>query len=494
MICVQRTQGHIPNYITSANYPRPRSERGSCCYSSRRVSLSTSTHTNDSLRYEIRRTGYQDIKRTCCVHSTTSVSTRSFQPSLLITNTNICYDRVLAAPSAFMASINTRKEQSQHESSLEIAPSATSARKKEAPGHSIDTSISETKTTTSSSSGKAMAPVFNTWAIDFPSANITTAVGKPATTVESCPKADLMDLDISQETTQPVLQFTAPSTKKQACEPVVKVPSFFDQKIEALEKSGVLSTTQLETLKTIQAQVHACANPTTPVKEAPCRGVCTSSELKIVRPAAAAPKVTTGIAREFTEQQNTFLIGEHVHKTRYHTAASLTEDFEKLSISDKKPAEPVVTHIPSMEKMEMASDTKHAEPAATDIPSTEYLRMTAAKKSGKPAATKVLTTEKSKTNPFGPPPAKGKGPSLPAHLMNRSNSADHGEAARVQYLGSNNNLTPVSDQQPREEFTSSVRPARRNKINETGFIALTENHAAGKKGADPLLVAHNRGL
>ena len=411
-----------------------------------------------------------------------------------ITNTNICYDRVLAAPSAFMASINRRKEQSQYKSRLEIESSATSARLKEAPGHSIDTSISETKITTSSSSEKAMAPVFNTLAIDFPSANIMTAVGKPATTVQSCPKADLMDLDISQETTQPVLQFTAPSTKKQPYEPVVEVPSSFDQKIEALEKSGVLSTTQLEALKTIQAQVHACANPITPVKEGPRRGVYTSSELKTLRPAAAAPKVTMGIAREFTEQQNTFLIGEHVHKTRYHTAASLTEDFEKLSISDKKPAEPAVTYIPSTEKMRMASDAKHAEPAATDIPSTENWTMTAAKKSAKPAATNLLTTEKSRTNPFGAPPAKGKGPSLPAHLLNRSSSADHGEATRVQYLGSNNKSTPVSDQQPLGDFTSSTRPARRNKINETGFIALIESHAAGKKGENPLLVAQNRGL
>lgn len=393
-----------------------------------------------------------------------------------------------------MASVNRPKEQPQYESSLEIASSATSASKKEATGHSIDTSISETKTPTSSSSEKATAPVFNTLTIDFPSANITTVAGEPAPTVELCPKADLMDLDISQETTQPVLQFTAPSTKKQPCEPVVEVPSSFDQHIEALEKSGVVSKSQLESLKTIQAQVHARANPITPVKEAPRLGVYTSSKLKFLRPAAVAPKVTTGIAREFTEQQNTFLIGEHVHKTRYLTAASLTEDFEKLSISDKKPADSAAMHIPSTEKIKVASDTKHAEPATRDIQSTENLTMTAAKNSAKPAATNLSTTEKSKINPFGPPPAKGKGPSLPAHLMNRSSSADHGEAARVQYLGSHGNLTPVSHQQPLGGFTSSVRPARRNKINETGFIALMEAHAAGKKEEDPLLVAHNRGL
>ena len=404
-----------------------------------------------------------------------------------VTKTSIRYDRVLAAPSAFMASINIRKEQSQHESSIEIAPSATITTKEEAPGHNIGTPNLKIKTATSSSNENTMTPVSNTSAIDIPSVNTTTAADK------SCPKADLMDLDISQETTQPVLQFTAPSTDKQPCDPVVEIPSSFDQKIEALERSGVLSPTQLEALKTIQAQVHARANPITPVKEAPRQGVYTSSELKILRPAAAAPKTTTGIARGFAERQNTYLIGEHVHKTRYHTAASLTEEFEKLSISDKKPAEPAATHILCTEKLEMASGTKHAKPAVTDDPSTESLRMTTAKKSAKPAAMNPSITEKSKTNPFGPPPAKSKGPSLPAHLLNRTSSADGG-ATRAQYLSGNDILAPVSERQPLGDFTASIRPARRNKINQTGFIALTENRAAGKKGEDPLLVAHERGL
>ena len=384
----------------------------------------------------------------------------------------ICHNRVLAAPSAFMASLNIRKEQPQDQTNIKVAPSSADTTEEEAARHSIGTSISNVKRTVSSSNKKAMAEVSNISATGTPNVNTTTAAGKPAVSAQSRPKADLMDLDISQETIQPVLQFTAPGTKKQPCEPVVEVPSSFDQKIEALEKSGVLSATQLETLKTIQAQVHARANPLSPPKEAPRQGIYTTSELEILRPTTAASKVTSGIARKLAEQQNAFLIGEHVHKTRFHTAASITEDFEKLSISDKKPA----------------------ELAARDIPSTKNLRTILDKKSAKPAATNLSTIEKSKTNPFGPPPTKGKGPSLPAHPLNPTTTADHGAAARAQYLNGNDILAPVSDQQFLGDVTAPRRPARRNKINETGFIALAENRAAGKKGEDPLLVAHKRGL
>ena len=389
-----------------------------------------------------------------------------------VADVGICYNRVLAAPSAFMASLNIRKEQPQNQSSIKIAPSSVDTSEEEADRHSIGASISNVKRAASSSNKKAIADVSNTSATGTPNVNTTTAAGKPAVSVQPCPKADLMDLEISQETIQPVLQFTAPGTKKQPCEPVIEVLSSFDQKIEALEKSGVLSATQLETLKTIQAQVHAHANPLSPPKEAPRQGIQTRSELEFLRPTTAASKVTGGIARKLAEQQNAFLIGEHVHKTRYHTAASLTESFEKLSISDKKPA----------------------ELAARDIPSTKTLRMILDKKSAKPAATNLSTTEKSKINPFSHPPTKGKGPSLPAHLLNRTATADHGAAARAQYLGGNDMLGPVSDQQPPGDVIAPTRPARRNKINETGFIALAENRAAGKKGEDPLLVAHKRGL
>ena len=383
----------------------------------------------------------------------------------------MCYDRVLAAPSAFMASINIPKERPQDESSVEATPSAPNFTKEIVAGQKVGTSMSKTTKTTSSSSDKTMAQVPNTSALDIPKVNTMTAARKPAVSVGRRPKADLMDLDIGQETMQPVLHFTTPSTKEQPRSPVVEASSSFDQKIEALEKSGELSANQLEALKTIQAQVHARANPLTSVKEAR-QGIHTISELGLLRPAAAAPKVTTGIAKKLAEQQNAFLIGEHVHKTRYHTAASLTEDFEKLSISDKKPD----------------------KSATTDPPDTGNLRIISNKEPAKPAATNPSITEKSIINPFGPPPAKGKGPSLPAHLLNRASPADHGAAARAQYLGGNDNLALVSDRQPLRDPTGPTRPTRRNKINETGFIALAENRAAGKKGEDPLLVAHKRGL
>ena len=370
---------------------------------------------------------------------------------LSLTKTNSHYDGMLAAPSAFMASVGIRKERTRDEPNIKDAPSATDTSKEKVIGYKNDTLITKI---TDTSSEKAIAHKSNASAIDTPSHNTTTAAGKTIKGLDSRPKGDLMDLDTGRETTQPVLQFTAPSTKEPPSHHVDQVVLAFDQQIEALEKIGVFNATQLELLKSIQIQVHARKNATAPVKEAPRPGIYTKSELVSLRPTASVPEVTTGIATKFAQQQHAFLIGEHVHKTRYHTAASLTEDFERLSVSDKRPA--------------------------------------------KPAATDLSTPEKSNINPFGPPPVKGKGPSLPAHLLNQNTTADHGAAARAQYSGSNDILAPISDRQSLVDVTSTTRPTRRNMINQTGFIALAENRvnfvAAGKKGEDPLLVARKRGL
>ena len=379
--------------------------------------------------------------------------------SLLVTKSSIRFDSVLAAPNAFMACINVRKEQPQNGPSIKVPPCAAKTARDEAVGHNISTSITDTKTSTSFLNKKPTAPVVNAPAVKIPSVNTASAAGKPAISVGFPPKADLMDLDIGQETLQPVLQFTAAEMRTQPDEPIIEGSSSFDQRIEALEKSGVLNATQLEALRTIQAQVHARANPATRVQEAAYQAISTKSQFESLRPAAESPKVTTGIARQFSEQQHAFLIGEHIHKTRYHTAASLTEEFEKLSILDKKPA----------------------EPAPTDISNTEKLGMISDKKSAKSAATNLSGTEKSKINPFGPAPGKGKGPSLPAHLLNRTAAADHGAAARTQYSCGNDALAPVSDKQPPGDFAAPTRPTRRNKINDTGFIALAENHGVGRK-------------
>ena len=371
-----------------------------------------------------------------------------------------------------MACINIHKEQPQNKSMIKVAPSAANAPKEGSVGHNTTTSVSSIKKTTKFLNEKPTAHVVNDPAVDIPTVNTTTVAGKSAISVGSPLKADLLDLDIGQETLQPVLQFTAPSTKKQPEGNILEEPSSFDRKIEALERSGVLNATQLKALRKIQAQVHARAYPPIPVKEAPHQAINTRSELELLHPAAGVP-VTSSIAMQFAEQQNAFLIGEHVHKTRYHTAASLNEDFEKLSIVDKKPA----------------------EPTTMDIPTTESLRLTLDKKCTKSAAKNPSTTEKSKINPFGPPPARIRGPSLPAHLLNRTTIADHGAAVRTQYLSGNDILASVSDQQqPMGALTAPTRPNRRNKINETGFIALAEDHTAGKKADNPLLATHKRGL
>ena len=356
-----------------------------------------------------------------------------------------------------MACINIRREEPQEESCIRVSPCAAQTLKDEAVRYNISTPVSDMSTNFLNK--KPTAPVVNASAVKLPSVNTAAAAGKPAISVGFPPKADLMDLDIGQQTLQPVIQFTAAEMRTQPHEPIVEGSSSFDQKIEALERSGVLNTTQLEALKAIQAQVHARAKPPTLVQEAPHRATHTESELELLHPAAGSPKVTTGIARQFSEQQHAFLIGEHVHKTRYHTAASLTEEFEKLSILDKKPAELALMGIPNTERLGMISDKKPAKLAATNL-------------SG---------TEKSKINPFGPPPGEGKGPSLPAHLLNHTATADHGAAARTQYSCGNDALAPFSDKQPLGDLAVPTRPTRRNKINDTGFIALAESHAVGKK-------------
>lgn len=362
---------------------------------------------------------------------------------------------MLAAPDAFMASIDVRKEQHRNQSTSKFVPPVAIVSKEEATRPNIKTSISTSKMIKATLDEKIIAHHVKGSTTDIISVETTTAADKPMVSGGFRSKPDLMDLDIDQETTQPVLQFTATSMKKPShC--IANATWSFDQQIEALKKSGVLSANQLEVLESIRTQVHACKNAATPVagapaEEPPRQGVYTKSELVSLRPANISPEITAGIAKKFAEQQNAFLIGEHVHKTRYHTAASLTEDFEKLSISDKKPA--------------------------------------------KPAAASLLTAGRSTINPFGPPPTKSKGPSLPAHLLNQATTADHGAAARAQYSGGSDTLAPISTGQSLGDSASTTRATRRNMINQTGFVGLAEGRlnsiAAGKKGEDPLLVARN---
>ena len=340
---------------------------------------------------------------------------------LSLTQCNSRYEGVLAAPSAFMASVGLRKEKAQTEPSATVVSPTTNADK-------------------STSKEKAVAHKSNT-DINTSSVKTTTEVDEPGVSVNSRSKANLMDLDCEQRTKQPVLQFTAPNAEEQLFHPVVQAFPSFEQPIEILDRRGVLSASQLEALRLIATQVRDREDAENLVNETPRQKTYTKSELVSLRPAA---NVTAGIAEKFAEQQKAFLIGEHVHKTRYHTAASLTEEFQKLSITDKKSA---------------------------------------------PAK---------KINPFGPPPPKSKGPSLPAHLLNQSTTADHGAAARAQYSGSNDTLAPVSSQQLPADVTPTVRPMRRNMINQTGFIALAQNRvnavAAGNEGENPLLVARRQGL
>ena len=355
-----------------------------------------------------------------------------------ITKSSVRHYRVLAAPSAFMESIKVRREQPRDES------------------------------TTNSSNGKEMA---NAFAIDSPKKKTEPASDKS----KSRQAMDLMDLDIGQETMQPVLQFTTSSMERQPCHCDMEDSTSLDQTIETTDRASILSATREETPKTIQAVLHARESAPTPRREALRQGIYTRSELQSLRPASAAPKVTTGIAEKFAQQQNAFLIGEHVHKTRYHTAAFLTEEFEKLSISDKKAAKRTVINMLGTEKSKTISDKIPTEPAASNLASTET----------------------SRANTFGPAPFKGAILSLPAHLSNLTTTADHGAMARAQYSAGNENLLSTSSQEPLDDVNAAARPVRRNKINETGFIALAANRvnvAAGRKGEDPLLVAYKRGL
>ena len=378
-----------------------------------------------------------------------------------VIKTRVSYDRELATPNAFMASMNVGKQQRRDGPSAEIIHTLSNNLEKKAAGFNMDTSTSSIDSTTSFFERKARASSSNGLGTGNASAKTTTAVTKPAAFAGSDLKADLMDLDIGQETMQPVLQFTA-SSEMQPCHPVAGDAASFDQTIEALEESIRLEATKLNILKGIQAQVHARRNPYTTVKNDPRQNKITGTEIESLRSAGTYPKVTTSIARKFTEQQNAFLIGEHVHKTRYHTAASLTEDFEKLTISDQTPIKLTRTDL-SIDTLETNSDKKPHEPA-----SSIYLK-----------------TEKSMVNPFSPPHAKNKGPSLPAHLLKQKTTADPSAAARAQYLGGNGVVAPVSIRQSFGDLSVPAYPSRRNRINETGFIALAENSgnvAARKKG------------
>ena len=422
---------------------------------------------------------------------------------------------MLAEPSAFMAFSGIRKEQNRDGATTKVALSDEN--KDETTRRTIENTITAF---TSASNEKATTPKSNA-ITGTSSAETTIAADKPTEYISSRPKANLMDLDIGQETIQPVLQFTAPRVKEQPS-------TSFDQQIEALSKSGLLSPAQMETLKSIQAQVHDREKTDTPVSEAPRPETYIRSELESLRPKAAAPRVTTGIAKKFAEERDAFLIGEHVHKTRYHTAAaSLTENFQKLTISDDTPVEATAASLPTIENPdnEAISDETPVKATAESLPTIEY-----------PVKEPIwVEKEKSKTNPFGPPPDKQKGLSLPfhpsaqpvtadhaaatrnqysgigppppdkrnglslpPHLMAQSATADHGAAARNQYSGGNSILNSISNQQSAEDTTLSMRPTRRNMINQTGFYALTENRvtsvAAGKKKEDPLLVARKRGL
>ena len=324
------------------------------------------------------------------------------------------------------------------------------------------------ESTTNSSNGKVMA---NASAIDIPTRKTKPASDKS----ESRQAVDLMDLDIGQETMQPVLQFTTSSMERQPCHRDIEDSTSLDQTIKTTERASLLSATREETPKIIQAVLHARESAPTPKIEALHQGIYTRPELQSLRSASAAAKVTTGIAEKFAQQQNAFLIGEHVHKTRYHTAAFLTEEFEKLSISDKKPAKRTVMNMLGTEKPMTISDKIPTKPAASNLPSTET----------------------SRANPFGPAPFKGRILSLPAHLSNLTTTADHGAVARAQYSARNENLLSTPSQQPLGDVNAAARPVRRNKINETGFIALAANRvnvAAKRNGEDPLLVAYKRGL
>ena len=355
-----------------------------------------------------------------------------------------------------MASVNTSRKHPRDEPNIKVPPSDAIKAEEQADGHNHDISILTIQTTANPSKEKVdehvTASLSSTSDVQITKLSTTTAADKPGTSVSSRPTADLMDLDIGREAMHPVLEFTAPSIKER--------PHYRDhetrslaQTVELWKNNGSLNAEQLEDLEKSQASAHTHVKPLTPLEKNPRQGIQPVSEPKSLRPATTAIKHTTSIARNLEAEQKAFLIGEHVHKTRFltGTVASLTKGIEKLSISEKEPIKPVAPSVPSIEK--------------------------------------------SKVNPFGPSPTTSKGPSLPTHLLGQSISKDHGSAARAQYLGGQNISAQVADRRPLGNVIGAA--TRRNKVNETGFIALAENRvndAAGKKGQDPLLVAHKRGL
>ena len=181
-------------------------------------------------------------------------------------------------------------------------------------------------------------------------------------------------------------------------------------------------------------------------------------------------------------RQRDAIIGEHIVKTRFLSAVSLSEQFDSLGI----------TTTPSV----LATKTTNLIPKASKNPSGEP----------NPTATRATS-----------------GPAIPAFLTENTPFADPGAAARAQYGGINsvseapkpplkNAMASNIIQDPAASTKASaaprrVIPAKRARPSLPAFLqgatASTDLGAAarnqygvnsGKRGVDPLEVARKRGL
>jgi len=230
----------------------------------------------------------------------------------------------------------------------------------------------------------------------------------------------------------------------------------------------------------------------------------------VIRPLTKA-NPQGSIAKKLVAQRD-FIIGEHVHRTRFHHSA-LVEEFQKIRLTNKtvsKMAETKIDGLPTTNPFgpaktavsqksgtgpRLPAHLAHLSPVADPGAAVRAQYGPSAAPSAAPSRDRGATNART-------------GPSLPAHLASLAPVTDAGAAARAQYNATaatsrgRGILNPVSNGQlrsfpspdPATSPHSSAPPPRASMLDKTGSIGLAENHAQAPKGDDPRLMARKRGM
>ena len=133
------------------------------------------------------------------------------------------------------------------------------------------------------------------------------------------------------------------------------------------------------------------------------------------------------------------IIGEHIHRTRYHPEkqsidTTMSRDFSKLSLHDDDALETEPTTI--FKRTSTVPST--ANPSALKPPTAPKSAAAAMDSTGMASKSGTSSSGFANSNPFGSGKSRSRppGPTLPAFLRGAaSGKVDHGAAARAQYGG-----------------------------------------------------------